>query len=384
MMKIQSFSNTDPSFDSSNAQDTMKACTEMMRDGSKSFFAASRVLPARVRAPATALYAFCRVADDAVDSAPNPQAQAAALIDLQARLSAIYASVPHNHVPDRALSQVVHEYNIPREMLEALLEGFTWDAQSKRYDTLGQLHDYAARVAGTVGAMMTLIMGAKSSSALSRACDLGAAMQLTNIARDVGEDARNNRLYLPQDWLRSEGISPEEFLANPQFSPALGRIIERLLCEADRLYWKAEDGISELPRDCRMAIQSARLVYAEIGEQVRRQGMNSVDSRAVVSTSRKLTLMAMAASKAIDLGWNSSRAQSYGAINHWATLPAAQFLVTAGTQNTDSNQTVTSLSNAAEKQNFYHRTVWVIDLCERLAQKDRAAREQNMQGPIHG
>jgi 15-cis-phytoene synthase len=381
MMKIQSFTSAHESADATSAADTLKACTEMMRAGSKSFFAASRVLPARVRAPATALYAFCRVADDAVDSAPNPQSQALALIDLQKRLCAIYDNGPQDYIPDRALAQVVKGYNIPKEMLEALLEGFAWDAQSKRYDTLDELHGYAARVAGTVGAMMTLIMGATTGSALSRACDLGAAMQLTNIARDVGEDARNNRLYLPQDWLKAEGISPEAFLSNPKFTPALGRVVERLLCEADRLYWQAEQGITELPRDCRMAIQSARLVYAEIGTQVRHQGLNSVDRRAVVSTSRKLTLMAMASSKAITLGWNVPNASNRSE-NDWATLPAAQFLVAAGAHATSKFSTAIS-SAGGEKQNFYNRTVWVIDLCERLAQKDRATREQNMQGPIH-
>jgi 15-cis-phytoene synthase len=351
----------------------LDACTEMMRGGSKSFFAASRVLPKRVRAPATALYAFCRVADDAVDSAPDAISQAAALLDLQSRLSAIYAGCPHNHIADKALTEVVQTFAIPHIMLEALLEGFAWDAQGKQYNTIGELHNYAARVAGTVGAMMTLIMGAHSESALSRACELGAAMQLTNIARDVGEDARNGRLYLPIDWMNEAGIDATKWLKNPEFTPALASVISRLLEEADRLYWSAEAGIPELPRDCRMAIQSASLVYAEIGRKLQRQGFDSISSRAVVSGKRKLALMALASSKAIDFSapiFNSSRST----IPSVGTLPAVKFLVDAGV----AQAKYLSLAPSIQHPSFYKRTLWVLDVCERIAQEDRESRASRM------
>jgi phytoene synthase len=142
--------------------------------------------------------------------------------------------------------------------------------------------------------MMALVMGTRSPSALARACELGVAMQLTNIARDVGEDARNGRLYLPADWLREEGLDPAAWLAEPQFTPAIARITQRLLRAADELYRKAELGIAQLPLDCRPAIQAARLVYAEIGHQLQREGLNSVDRRTVVSRRRKLALIAKA------------------------------------------------------------------------------------------
>jgi 15-cis-phytoene synthase len=352
---------------------TLEACTEMMRAGSKSFFAASRVLPKRVRAPATALYAFCRVADDAVDSATDPVAQAVALADLQARLSAIYAGKPHNHIADKALAEVVKDFAIPHVMLEALLEGFAWDAKGKQYQTIGELHNYAARVAGTVGAMMTLIMGTSSESALSRACELGAAMQLTNIARDVGEDARNGRLYLPIEWMAEAGIDAKDWLANPAFSPALASVISRLLEEADRLYWSAEAGIEELPRDCRMAIQSASLVYAEIGRKLRRQGFDSVSSRAVVSGKRKLALIALASSKAIDFSVLSLGRASYVSANT-ATLPAVKYLVDAGVAQAKA----AASSVAISQPSFYKRTLWVLDVCERIAQEDRDSRAARM------
>jgi 15-cis-phytoene synthase len=357
----------------------LKECTEMMRCGSKSFFAASRVLPARVRAPATALYAFCRVADDAVDSATDPVAQAIALSELHSRLSAIYAGTPKNHVADKALAEVVKNFSIPHTMLEALLEGFAWDAQGKRYQTIDELHEYAARVAGTVGAMMTLIMGTHTENALSRACELGAAMQLTNIARDVGEDARNGRLYLPLEWMDDANIDVGAWLENPVFTPGLGRVISRLLDEADRMYWSAESGIKELPRDCRMAIHSASLVYGEIGRQLRRQGLDSVNSRAVVSGKRKLALIAQASKQVFDfssLGFVSSPAPLIRPV----TLPAVQFLVDAGkavptlTEETDTS----SNGEFGALPSFYKRTLWVIDICERIAQEDRKTRVENM------
>jgi 15-cis-phytoene synthase len=266
----------------------LDACRELMRGGSKSFFMASLVLPKRVRAPATALYAFCRVADDAIDNSAEP---ALALVGLRQRLDAIYARAPGPAVADRALAQVVGEKSLPRTLLDALLEGFAWDAEGRRYQTLEDLHDYAARVAGTVGAMMALVMETRDPSALARACELGVAMQLTNIARDVGEDARNGRLYMPLQWLREEGVEPEAWLAEPRFDARIARVVARLLAEAERLYARAECGISGLPRDCRPAIHAARLVYAEIGHALQATGCDSVSHRTVVSTGRKLALM---------------------------------------------------------------------------------------------
>jgi 15-cis-phytoene synthase len=267
------------------------ACRALLRNGSKSFHAASLLLPRRVRDPATALYAFCRLGDDAVDLAEDPRA---GLALMQQRLDAAYAGRPFAHPADRAFAHTVRAFEVPKALPAALLEGFAWDAEGRRYATLEDLHDYAARVAGTVGAMMALVMGKRSQAALARATDLGAAMQLTNIARDVGEDARAGRLYLPMEWLRQGGIEPDAFLRNPTQSEALARIVARLLAEARRLYVRAQPGIAMLPRDCRGAIRAAHLIYAEIGAEVARAGHDSVTQRAVVSGRRKLVLVARA------------------------------------------------------------------------------------------
>ncbi len=303
--------NTLPDYD-------LQACRKLMRGGSKSFFAASLLLPARVCAPASALYAFCRLADDAIDLGHDPAAEMAGL---RRRLDAIYAGRPEAQDADRALAHVVHRFGIPRLLLDALLEGFLWDASGRCYETLEDVQDYGARVAGTVGAMMALVMGARDAAALARACELGVAMQLTNIARDVGEDARNGRLYLPRRWLREAGIEPDDWLAAPRFDARLGGVIQRLLEVADELYRRSEAGICALPRDCRPAICSARLVYAEIGRQLERLGLDSVNQRAVVSRKRKLALIARATAAALGPSGGKRPAPS--------ALPAVQYLVDA-------------------------------------------------------
>jgi 15-cis-phytoene synthase len=300
----------------------LQACRVLMRGGSKTFFAASLLLPARVRAPASALYAYCRLADDAIDLGANPHAEMAAL---QTRLDAIYAGRPSTADADRALCQVVHRHGIPRELLDGLLEGFLWDAQGRRYETLSDVEDYGARVAGTVGAMMALVMGTRDAAALGRACELGVAMQLTNIARDVGEDARNGRLYLPRQWLREAGVDIDAWLAAPVFTPAIGQVTQRLLDRAEELYHRAEQGVAALPRDCRPAIHAARLVYAEIGHQLQREGLDSINRRTVVQRRRKLALIARATGAAL-----LAPAEPQAGL---VPLPAIQFLVSAASSS---------------------------------------------------
>src|SRR6056297_3737446 len=229
-------------------------CRDAIRHGSLSFYTASRLLPARVRDPALALYAFCRLSDDAVDLGCD---KTSAVLHLRDRLGLIYEGRPRDAAADRAFAAVIEEHHMPRELPDALLEGLAWDAQWRQYETLSGVFDYSARVAAAVGAMMSVLMGVRDAPALARACDLGNAMQLTNIARDVGEDARAGRLFLPLDWLDEAGIDPERLLAEPRFSPELGGVTARLLLEARRLYRRAAPGVAALPADCRPAIYAA-------------------------------------------------------------------------------------------------------------------------------
>ena len=250
------------------------ACRALLRNGSRTFFAAAHLLPRAVREPATALYAFCRLADDAIDlgveSSTLPSYAEGSMLDrLKLRLDRAYRGTPLPLAADRAFAAAVADFAIPRELPEALLEGLAWDAGGRRYDTLADLHAYAARVAGSVGVMMALIMGVRDPAALARACALGAAMQLTNIARDVGEDARAGRLYLPLSWMREAGLDPDHWLAAPSFDPKLAGLVRRLLDEADRLYAAGEAGIAALPFSCRTGIRAAGLLYARSDTRLR-------------------------------------------------------------------------------------------------------------------
>lgn len=296
--------------------DDVAACQRILGAGSKSFAAASLLLPHRVREPAAVFYAFCRVADDAVDEGDDLPA---AVAGLHARFDRVYAGQPDDDPVDRALAVVVRAHALPETVLRALLEGFAWDADGRRYRTLDALEAYCARVASTVGVVMTLLMGPREPEVLARACDLGLAMQLTNIARDVGEDARNGRVYLPEDWLAEEGIAVAELLRAPRFDPRLGRVVKRLLDVADGYYRRADLGIRLLPRDSRTAIRAARLIYADIGRVVARQGYDSVSQRAYTSKGRKLWLLLRAVASTL---WSRRRCAE-------PARPAVQFLVDA-------------------------------------------------------
>lgn len=269
----------------------LNACRQLIRHGSHSFFMASLVLPSHVAVPATALYAFCRIADDIIDA---DEGDALAIETLAGRLDAIYAGTPFEHAEDRAMAEVVSHYGIPRSLPDALIEGLAWDAAGREYESLSDLYDYAARVAGCVGAMMSLIMGTTDRRAVARACDLGVAMQLTNIARDIGEDARMGRLYLPRQWFRECGLDVDTWLADPVDDNRIAAMCERLLAYADILYQRADAGVSLLPLRCRPGIRAARLIYSSIGREIANQGYRTVGKRAIVPVRRKAALLAWA------------------------------------------------------------------------------------------
>ena len=326
----------------------LRTCTELMKDGSKSFFAASKILPSNIRSSATALYAFCRLLDDLVD---DQNASADVIPQIQERLSRIYQQDPVDVPADRALALVVERFGIPKILLEALIEGFEWDRDGRRYETIEDLQAYGARVASTVGVMMTLIMGVRDPVVLQRACELGLAMQLTNIARDVGEDARNGRLYLPRSWMREAGIDPDAWLKDPVFSEALGCVVSRLLKTADGMYQRSIAGVAGLPRNCRAAISAARLIYCEIGREVERQGMNSINHRAVVPFSKKLLLMG----QALTAGIYSPKLNAI-----LEPIAELQFLVEAVLPNDP---------HAHYEGSIEDRMIWVINLLERVERR---------------
>ncbi|MFN3350768.1 phytoene/squalene synthase family protein [Pseudorhodoplanes sp.] len=334
----------------------LQICRDRLRGGSRSFHAASLLLPERFRIPASALYAFCREADDLIDTAGKEGGYAVAL--LRERLNRIYAGAPQNRAADRAFAAVVERYAIPRALPEALLDGFFWDAEGRRYHSIADLEDYAARVAGSVGVMMALLMGQRDPAILGRAAALGIAMQLTNICRDVGEDARAGRVYLPLAWLWRAGIDPDVLIARPVYSRELGGVIRAVLAHADTLYRFAAPGIAALPLSCRPAMHIARILYAEIGREIERQDFDSVSQRAVVSPQGKIAALLRAVPETLSLPRAS----------HAVASPAAQFLLDglpAGAARHDE---------AVAWYDIRNRAIWLIDLFERLERRDQVQR----------
>jgi phytoene synthase len=349
---------------SAQAVADMAACRAALREGSYTFFAASLLLPRAVREPASALYAFCRLADDAVDNGCDKHV---AVARLRARLDAAYSGQAQPVAADRALADVLACFEIPRVLPEALLEGFEWDADGRRYETMEELQAYAARVAATVGAMMALLMGVRSAEGLARACDLGVAMQLSNIARDVGEDAREGRLYLPLQWLREAGIDPDDWLKKPVFNAAIASVVQRVLQAADQLYERVDSGVAQLPLACRPGINAARFLYAEIGHEVARRGLDSVTQRAVVARSRKAWLLAGAMLKL----------RPPHAVQAMPCLQATRFLVDAAAASAHASGAAPARPAAPwwrVNQRISDRGVWVIELFERLERRDQPAR----------
>jgi phytoene synthase len=285
----------------------MEICEEMMRKGSKSFFTASKLLPPWMREPTLALYAYCRHGDDTIDDGPE-ETKVADLKCLYDRLDVMYNKhVPVEALPtpvERTFAAVVRGFDVPKDLPLALLEGFEWDMYDDmkdtcRYETLEDTIAYSVRVASAVGGMMVALMpkNLRRPEVIARAFDLGIGMQLTNISRDVGEDARNGRVYLPAQWLKEAGVDRAELLQDPTMTPQLGRVVKRLLDTADVYYTRSDAGIKFLPADCQLAVQGAGCIYGDIGRVVRGNGYDSVSSRAFTSKTRKLFLLLVSYAK---------------------------------------------------------------------------------------
>ncbi|MEM7056008.1 MAG: phytoene/squalene synthase family protein [Pseudomonadota bacterium] len=302
-------------------EEDLAHCREAIKHGSKSFYAASKLLPARVRDPALALYAFCRLADDAVDLG---DAKLQAVETLKARLDRAYAGAPKDDPVERSFIRMIEDCDMPRALPDALIDGLHWDAKGYRYRTLSDVRAYSARVASAVGVMMSVLMGVRDRNALARACDLGVAMQLTNIARDIGEDALEGRLYLPVNWFDEAGIDIDAFLADPQPIPEIGEMAKRLLVEANRLYYRSEAGISALPSSCRPGVYAARYIYAGIGRHIRSARFDSITRRAHTSLSEKIGLLVVSMGSAA-----ADAVMPRSAVIYAPPLPEVAFLVDA-------------------------------------------------------
>jgi len=292
--------------------------TAAIRTGSHSFAAAARLFPPAVRESAVMLYAWCRHCDDVVDGQELGHGQisgergegAQRLQELREATRRACAGLPSADPVFAGLAEVVRRHRIAPVYFEHHLDGFAMDVEEHQYVTLEDTLAYCWRVAGVVGVMMAQIMGRSDAATLDRACDLGMAFQLTNIARDVVEDAAIGRIYLPAEWLAAEGIPADAALADPRHRAALARVARRLVQAAEPYYDSALGGLPALPLRSAWSIATARSVYRAIGRKVKARGPAAWDTRARTNRAEKIGWVATAAAQALVSRTRQPRARS--------------------------------------------------------------------------
>lgn len=262
--------------------------------GSKSFALASHLFDRETRERVWLLYAWCRRCDDIVDAQDHGGAlgdQSGAAERLQTvrdRTALAFAGQDAGDAAFDALGLVARETGLTLDMAEAVIEGFALDAADWQPRSEADLMRYCWHVAGAVGVMMAVVMGVppQEHDTLDRACDLGIAFQLANIARDIEEDDAAERCYIPMEWLVDEDIPPGEQL-RPRFRAALTRIVGKMCRTAQVYECSARIGAARLQRRQRWAILAAAGIYGEIAREVARRGDHAWDHRTVVSNARK-------------------------------------------------------------------------------------------------
>lgn len=273
--------------------------SETIQAGSSSFAAAARLFDAETRRSTVMLYAWCRHCDDVIDGQELGHGQRASrredslrrLAELEALTHRACAGQSCRHVAFDGLAEVVRRHAIPTSLPLEHLSGFRMDVEETRYETLADTLLYCYRVAGVVGLMMARVMGARDPAVLDRACDLGLAFQLTNIARDIVEDACVGRIYVPLQWLHTAGIPAHE-VAEPRHRAALAQVAARVVAAADPYYASALSGIAALPVRSAWSVATARGVYREIGRKVHQRGAQAWDTRTRTSGAEKAWLVA--------------------------------------------------------------------------------------------
>jgi len=268
--------------------------------GSQSFAAAARLFDRGTRDDAVMLYAWCRHCDDVIDGqslgheqvADFREGQHARLEDLRHQTeAALDGNVSGDYIFD-ALRRVVARHAIPHRHPQELLTGFEMDVANRRYATIEDTLDYCYHVAGVVGVMMAMIMGARDEHVLDRASDLGLAFQLTNIARDVIDDARAGRVYVPTELLARHGVTTIDAEDREQW-PRLHAAALELLDLADQYYASAYQGMASLPPRSAWAIAAARRVYRAIGNKMRQGGPSAWEARVSTTKGEKMALLGL-------------------------------------------------------------------------------------------
>ncbi len=274
------------------------ACKRITYKHAKTFYFASHFLPKEKRNACYAVYAFCRYVDDIVDVGIEEKgltvSDAVQLVNQwHSDVASLYSNnvIPNqsseSHYVLRAWEDVLSRYHIPRRLPEELISGVLMDTVVSRFDTFEHLREYCYKVASVVGLMTSEIFGYSDSSALRSAVDLGIAMQLTNILRDVKEDAQRNRIYIPQEFLHKYRV-PETNILHNVFTTNMRELIKDMIALADTYYSNADAGIPLLSADSRVTVRLMSRNYRKILRVIERQDYNVFLRRARTTTLQKL------------------------------------------------------------------------------------------------
>jgi 15-cis-phytoene synthase len=261
-----------------------------IQKGSKSFSLASFFFSKKQKEAAWMLYAWCRYCDDVIDQSTTLEEAQQKVLMLKNETEKCYAGAPSQSHPWAGFAEVIQEYSIPKKYPLDLIRGFQIDAEGNGIKNRAELLDYCYCVAGTVGLMMCHVMGISHPSALQNAVDLGTAMQLTNISRDIKEDHQINRVYLPDEWLNEAGLNRKDFIWQENRT-SLKWVVYHLLQEADQLYVSGQRGLKFLSLRSAWAVGIALYVYRDIGRQVKADIENAIDQRVIVTPARKIYLL---------------------------------------------------------------------------------------------
>jgi phytoene synthase len=261
-------------------------CRQKTSESHSSFAASFRFLEPARRQAITALYAFCREVDDAVDECADAGVAAAKLAWWRGEVEALYAGHP-THPVTQALASALPRFNLPAEHLQEIIDGMEMDIHQARYADFKALHLYCYRVASVVGLLAAEIFGYTDRRTQKYAHDLGLAFQLTNIIRDVGEDARRGRIYLPQDELARFGVSEADILAS-RHSDNFTALMKFQTERAQQYY---DHALGELPAADRKAQRAGLImaaIYRTVLNEVEKDGFRVLDRHLSLPPARKL------------------------------------------------------------------------------------------------
>ena len=260
-------------------------CQQKAAASGSSFYYSFLFLPAERRRAITALYAFCREVDDAVDECPDAQLAASKLGWWRAEVANLYAGKPQ-HPVTKALAAHTENFSISSARLNEIIDGMEMDLRQTRYLDWAGLERYCHHVAGVVGLLAAGIFGYRDPQTLRYAEQLGIAFQLTNIIRDVGEDARKNRIYLPMDELRQFGVPAADILQGRE----TGEFRKLMAFEADRARNHYRQALQALPDPDRRSQRPGLImaaIYRALLEEIERDGFRVLTRKTALTPLRK-------------------------------------------------------------------------------------------------